>query len=138
MRQAGAKALRSSGRRRRTRPDIRGADIGGMVRLLRAAHSNLVLCFRDEHAADILERCIAEVVAHDPAAASADCAEDKMPAKLDLTTLVRMLVYVQAEIEQALRNARAARLLKQCIDHLLHQQYFQQQTGAGRTAMTSH
>jgi hypothetical protein len=133
MRRTGAKAR--SANSRRTAED---ADIGGILRLLHAAHANLVLHFHDEPAASLLEQCIAVVAAHDPAAAQADSADEFSPAELNLTALVRMLVYVQAEVNQALRDAEASRSLQQCIDHLLHRQYFHRQGGFGRSARTSH
>lgn len=138
MRQTGTKAQRAVGRRKPVRSIADQADIGGILRLLRAVHSSIVLHFGDEPAAELLEECIAQVAAHDPTAVQSDSSENQRPAELNMTALVRMLVYVQSEIDQTLGDAQTGRLLRRCIDHLLRQKYLYQLNDRGGPAATSH
>jgi len=95
--------------------------------LLTAARVSANASCGDGLCVHLIDQCIAHLSEqYDLPSVEPD--EGEMWTEGSLAALVRLVIYVHAEVSEILHDRRAENLLKQCIDHLLqiHLPYSQQ------------
>lgn len=98
-----------------TRPE---REARRLVRLLEMGSESVNDYCGKDRGMDLLEECISHLRRHCDSS-SEDTSEEPAWAKSSLSTLLRMLVYVHAEVRDTLHDLPCADLLKKCIEHIV-------------------
>lgn len=115
--------------------DLPACDIHAILQLIGSAQV-LIKTHGDSLCVGLLDQCAAHLRTRYRLSAT-DRSEDRVWAESNLPALVHLLIYVQAEVNDKLRDASCAAALEQCIDHLLQMHLPASEECCGR-AVTSH
>jgi hypothetical protein len=111
------------------------SDAAGIVQLIRSAQDSLKALHADEDCVALLAQCIGRISTRYGVTGAKTVGASWQASSMDC--VVRLLVYAQAEVTEALGDVECGKQLKHCIDHLLQRHFlFNEQYAC--TPCTSH